>query len=314
MKTNTSIHGLNADGGIGPIKRRLWLLLNTVNNGLFPNAKGGLRVKRFAPHLDKASWEGIDPKSSPSRALSDLFWKKLDWSAIVSEAGRLHVFDAGCGNGEYALRLQEFSGGSIERYYGIDSNPRESWAELQKNHDYIALKPHDSGDIVSIIPEDTNLFVTQSAIEHFENDLLFFEQIHSFIRRFSGPIIQIHLFPSAACLKLYLYHGVRQYTPRTVSAITRLFDPETTCTILYELGGKACNRLHYDYITKPLLIDRNEDWRETKTDTYGRLLMETVESDIADPGGQPSFYALVIHSGYRKKIFESMGDLSERHP
>ncbi len=49
-------------------------------------------------------------------------------------------------------------------------------------------------------------------------------QLRDFAAAINRPSILVHLMPSAACLRLYRHHGLRQYTPRTISKITRLFD------------------------------------------------------------------------------------------
>ena len=100
--------------------------------------------------------------------------------------------------------------------------------------------------------------MTQSAIEHVEADLIYFEKIKDYIRTYNKSVIQVHLFPSSVCLRLYLFHGIRQYTPRTISKITRIFSVFSNTT-LFRLGGKECIRLHYDFITKPVIIVRIVD-------------------------------------------------------
>jgi hypothetical protein len=139
----------------------------------------------------------------------------------------------------------------------------------------------------------------------------FFEDIRKFINRRVSNTIQIHLFPSAACLKLYLFHGVRQYTPRTTSKITQIFEPDNTYSMLYRLGGTNCNRLHFRLITKYRLT-RSEDWRYLKPQEYKNLVIKAVQEDIQNPSKSESFYALIIHSNYRDKIFEKMCSLTLR--
>ena len=137
------------------------------------------------------------------------------------------------------------------------------------------------------------MFVSQSALEHFDDDLVFFDQIRDFVASTRGPVIQIHLVPSQACLRLYLLHGVRQYTPRTLSRATRLF-PDGGVE-LYALGGRESNRLHFEFITKPLLIQKR-DLRDERPDDYDRRRFQALEADLREPSRSPAFWALVIHS------------------
>jgi SAM-dependent methyltransferase len=306
---STSIHKINADKDLNLLCQKLWLLCNLANNYYRAKYRKGFDIKRFSPQLKKSDWEKIYLTSSPSRALSDLFWQKIEWQLIRSELGKIHIFDTGCGSGNYALRLQDFSENSISSYCGIDPEPREIWAELTSKHNFITLKKFNSNQLLPLVPQETNLFITQSAVEHFENDLSFFEQINHFIKESSNNVIQIHLFPSAACLKLYPLHGVRQYTHRTISKIASVFNSVNSYAILFELGGKNSYRLHYQFITKPLTKE-NIDWRDTKTEAYRVALIKAINQDIATSSNLPVFYALVIHSNYKEKIFENMKSLT----
>ena len=70
---------------------------------------------------------------------------------------------------------------------------------------FITLIENSSSNISEFIDNETNLFITQSAIEHFNYDLEYFEQIKTFIDKKQKNIIQIHLFPSPVSLWLYLF-------------------------------------------------------------------------------------------------------------
>lgn len=272
----------------------------------------GVCIKCFCPELDEEDWGNIHVKSSPSRALSDLFWLKLDWEAVKSELGSINVFDTGAGKGGYALKLNGFAKG-ISTYFGVDLTPHMEWENIMREYEFITLKQHNSNDILDVIPHKTNFFMSQSAIEHFEDDLLYFKRIKKFIDKTSNNTIQVHIFPSAACLKYFLWHGIRQYTPRSISTIVQLFNAPNTYSILYRLGGENCNNLHYRYITYPLHT-KKVDWRDLKTDEYRDLLKIAVEKDIKHGNYKPNFYALVIHSNFKKPIFRLMEGLTRRCP
>ena len=264
----------------------------------------------FCPKIDEENWDKIHIKYSPSRALSDLFWQKLDWKVIKSELGNINIFDTGAGKGEYALKLNDFAEG-ISTYFGVDFSPRKEWENTMREYKFITMKQQNSNDILDVIPNKTNFFMTQSAIEHFENDLLYFKQLRDFIDKTNNNTIQVHLFPSAACLKLFLWHGVRQYTPRTISTIVQLFNSPNTYSILFRIGGENCNNLHYQFITYPLLLKKRVDLRDTKTEEYRELLKIAVEKDIEHSNHKPGFYALVIHSNFKKPIFKTMVQLTQ---
>jgi len=278
------------------------MLFNFINNNTFPNFCTLSRVQHFNPNLTHLDWAKLNQSYTPARALSEIFWLKINWPLLHSELGKINIFDVGCG-GAFGPTLQDFSGNLINRYYGVDSTPRNNWKEIMKKHPFITLKHNKSHEIFPMIPKETNFFITQSAIEHFEDDLIFFKQILRFIKGTGNNILQIHLFPSPACLKLYRLHGVRQYTPRTVSKITNLFYSRSSYYVLYKLGGPHCNQTHFQYITKNLKM-RKEDGRFKNPEKYEKSLLSAIKQDFQSPNGAPSFFALVIHSNYKNKIFD----------
>lgn len=263
---STSIHNINSDNGLSKACQFIYFLANWLNNS-FPLLvpEDSMEIRDFrAADLDRR-WPRLEPKSSPSRRLCDLFWLSLPWPAIAGELQQIHILDAGCGDGGYGTRLLGYSNGGIASYTGVDYRPHQNWRLLESQP---LFKFHQSpaGEIPPHIAHGTNFFMSQSAIEHFEEDLFYFEQIKKYILSYKKSVLQIHLFPSGSCLWLYGLYGVRQYTPRTVSEITRLFS-DFSYAVLYRLGGKACNRLHWEFITKPF-FQKRQDFRELKTEEY----------------------------------------------
>ena len=299
---STSIHSLNADEKLSKANRFLWFGLNCLNNNFFSNAKDPALITRdFIADISEANWSQIDIKSSPSRKLSDLFWLQLPWGLIRSELGEINIFDTGCGSGDYGVKLQSYSKNTIASYTGVDISQHDDWSVLAERYSNFSFHKLDSANILDYIPDDTNLFISQSAIAHFKNDLTYFKHIREFIRHTSKSVMQIHLFPSRACLKLYMRMGVRQYTPRTISFITRLFQDFSYST-LYRMGGSECNRLHWEMITKPLLSHKIGDLRDTRTQEYDQRLRQAIAADNKKHG-DPSFYALLIHSNWKDAVF-----------
>ncbi len=261
-----------------------------------------MTIRNFVIDISDEEWSKLDIKSSPARKLSDLFWLKLPWALIKSELGQINVLDTGCGAGNYGVRLQSYSKGSMTSYTGLDIARHDNWDSLMNKYQNFRFHALNSAHILEHLPAGTNFFVTQSAVEHFDEDLLYFEQIRDFILRESSNVIQIHLLPASACLQLYLCHGVRQYTPRTISKITRIFN-KFSYSVLFGLGGQECNALHREFITRPIYVQKVGDLRDTKTQEYDRRLREAIKADMKKPQKSPSFYALVIHSNWKTKIF-----------
>jgi hypothetical protein len=298
---STSLHSLNSDRRLDRPRQVLWFGLNWLNNHFFPHASASrLQRRDFIADTSDAYWQQVVPGTTPSRRLCDLFWMQLPWEAMQSELGDLHIFDTGCGTGDYGLKLQAWSSDRLASYTGVDLFPNPAWPSLAESHPNFKFFQAGSDDILARIPSNANLFISQSAIEHFESDLRYFENLRAFIRQASRPVIQVHLFPSAACLRLYLFHGVRQYTPHTVTRITDLFDAGTSAW-LFRLGGRECNRLHWRSITVPRLRKRAE-LRISHPDDYELRLREAISRDNQRPSS-PSFYALVIHSNPRQPLF-----------
>jgi SAM-dependent methyltransferase len=291
---STSIHGMNADKGLSLPQKLLWFSYNWLNN-LFPNAgTHGLAIRDFVADISERNWSRTNTESKPSRRLSDLFWLHLPWKLMKAELGQINVLDTGCGSGDYGTILQSYSEGSIASYTGLDISRHDNWSALTSAHPDFRFHTADSSNMSEYFPDDANLFISQSAIEHFEHDLRYFEQIREFARNKKKSIMQVHLFPSPACLRLYLLHGVRQYTPRTISKAAHL----------YRLGGRECNRLHWEYFTKPLFLQKIGVRRRIKTQEYDGRLRQAILADNDKPHRQPSFYALVIHSNWSTRIFE----------
>jgi hypothetical protein len=309
MKINTSIHNLNADNKLSKSGKILWILLNLINNKYFPSRARGLCIKDFCAEIDEKEFGQHHLNLSPCRALSYLFLLKVDWKLIKSELDTINVFDTGAGKGDAAIKLNDFAKG-ISTYYGIDSSSYKYWEKLCE-YEFITLKQHNADNLLDIIPDKTNFFMSQSAIEHFENDLLYFKQIRNFIDKTNNNTIQVHMFPSAACLKLFPWHGIRQYTPRTISAIVQLFNTPNTYSILFRLGGRNCNDFHYKFITYPSFTKRSVR-KHARAEEYRDLLKLTVKKDNEHRNHKPSFYALVIHSNFKKPIFRKMYGLTRR--
>jgi 2-polyprenyl-3-methyl-5-hydroxy-6-metoxy-1,4-benzoquinol methylase len=312
LARSTSLHNLNADRHMSLAARALYLPLNRLNNALpYASVDPRLDIRDFrCPDADTL-WATIPPGASPSRVLSDLFWATLPWAAIHAHLGEVHVLDIGCGRGNYGPRLLNWAAGHLASYTGTDAHPHSGWSGLTAADRRLRYYQSTAEDFLTTIPHGTNVFLSQSALEHFDEDLTFFEQLRTYRHSVDGPVLQIHLMPSQACLRLFLFHGVRQYTPRTISRITRLFDAPDDGAVLYRLGGVACNRLHLRFVTVPSITGR-PDRRATEPEVYARELRRAISRDAQQDQPSPAFYALVIHSRWPDSEFPTSAD-SRRH-
>jgi len=292
-------HLLNGDGHLGPAQRVAYLLLNARRNRLpYSHVDSELTIVDFHCAMALERLDELPGTPSPSRALSDLFWMHLPWQRMVRELGPLHVLDLGCGSGQYGERLPRWSEGRIVRYVGVDLEAHRDWPRLVSNRSSVEFHAGNIEDIDRLMPADTNVIVSQSAMEHVTNDMRVFEHVHAYAHRAGRPLLQIHLLPSAACLWLYLWHGYRQYTPRRLTPITTLF-ADCSQRLLVRLGGSACNALHLRWITWPVLVRRTVDPRDLQTTEYRRVLAKAIAEDMRRPQLSPAFYALLVQSNVK---------------
>jgi len=294
-KVSTSIHNLNADKKLGRFKKIAYFVLNFINN-LFPTNRIDPSVELCLFNLtsSKNYFEKIDQMGSPSRILSQLFLVNLPWLDIKKELGNINILDIGCGSGLYGERLSDYSGGLISSYKGIDIAENPVWKDLKLKHANFSFEKIKDENILSYIPPKTNLFFSQSSLEHLD-DVLYFNQIKEYTEKYKEPIIQIHLVPPPFGLWLYLLHGIRQYTPRNISKLTGVFS-ENDKKIIYQLGGKHCNRVHFKFITWPSLIMKIGDKRKPQPMIYKKALEDAIVKDQKNGLKHPAFYAFIIHS------------------
>ena len=307
---SSSIHLLSADYKLSIIKKIYWLILNFLNNNLrpkFPFDRENTVIKNFKPDLFEEDWSVLEETVSPSRMLCDLFWKKLNWNLLKKELGEINVFDTGCGNGKYGLILNDFAKG-INSYKGVDTSPWDIWKKLSKEYPFLSYMEQKADNITDDIPPNTNLFITQSAIEHFKYDIEYFRKLKNFIKKDKSNTIQIHLFPAPPSLWIYLWHGVRQYNFRSISKIINIFDDDDnkSYAILFRLGGNASNLVHFKYITLPQIIKTagKKSFRDIYPNKYFSISKNSILKDIRKENFKNCpFYALIIHSNYKNKIF-----------
>jgi hypothetical protein len=295
MKKASSIHSLNADRGLSKIERIMWMFYNFINNRIpRHNIDENIAIGNFnVKDLDR-NWHKIDAVSSPARRLSDFFWLQLPWQQIAKElGGEVRAIEIGCGSGRYGGLLRDYLGENLSLYTGVDIKSNEEWSSYDQDSRFKFIIGNSASFDDAL--QNANFIMTQSALEHFDEDLTFFRQIAEHVAATQKPVIQVHLMPSAGCQATFLWHGVRHYTPRSLSKITRLFGHQTK-KALFGLGSKNCNRVHRQYITIPSLLGKG-DMRKSKTKEYERQLKEAIVKDHQKPNAnETSFYALILQS------------------
>ena len=131
---------------------------------------------------------------------------------------------------------------------------------------------------------------TQSAIEHFKYDLIFFKKISKFLNKTKKKFIQIHLFPAESTLYTYLFHGYRHYNGLMISKLVGTFNNNHTF-YLFSIGSKNINKFTFKEITlkrvlKKKVLNLNIKKLEECIDKDNKILSLK----------NSSFYCLVILS------------------
>ena len=297
---STSIHSINGDSlSLSSTEKTLYLLWNHISNKL-PTDK--LLSTNFTLEKEKFNnfWNKIKGTPSPSRAMGDMFWMNLPWGDIKKNLGEVNILDIGCGAGGYCKKLQNWSNSIITSYKGLDIHQSPKWHDNinwgKEEGINVSFEQTDlDSDTTFDIPANINFLMSQSAVEHIKNDLGIFKQLKKFMYQKDEPCMQLHLFPGPASLDLYLLHGYRQYGDFAINKIVDLF---SDCDVeLYKICGEASNKLHFDYITKPIYLDNLGDKRDSNPEQYRELLHAALLTDLQKEIETPAFWALKIYKG-----------------
>lgn len=301
---SSSFHTLNADERFGANRFAIWKMLNRVNN-LAPlsHMDKNIVLRTFRCDWDRF-WNDVPIMASPCRRLGDFFLRTLPWERLVTPEGNIVVHDLGCGSGNLSRRIAAWSGVPAS-YYGFDVRARSNWEELMHEEPGVHLQTFDGHHFASTLTQDFDVFLSHSALEHVVDDLSFFKAVQGYVKRANKPVLQVHLVPTRHCLQLFGHHGIRQYTPRTLSKITRLF-PDCRCSIV-GLGGNACTNLHLEFVTNPLRTEKL-DRRQAENTEYLLRLRSAIKSDVDTAVIDAHYYALVIECGFEEPV------LGENYP
>ncbi len=302
---SSSLHILNGDVGLSRRQKEWWFRLNRVNNGL-PCLSPPAWAERshFECTPTDLEWQRAGFMSSPSRALSNLFWMRLPWRAMQRELGHLKLVDLGCGTGTYAESLDLWSENRLVGYRGLDVVTFPQWETHANCSMPVEFKVCPATRVVEALNHDVTMLISQSSLEHIVEDVTFFKHVAKYVKRLNRPFLQVHHVPAPACIRLYPLHGIRQYGLRPLARIARLFSGFSTCSLV-ALGGRHSNALHFDAITDSH-FGGGGDQRQKLGSDYVRRLKESLITDMRYPDTDPSFYVLLIQSHFDAAIFHDM--------
>lgn len=306
FKYSSSLHALNADLKLNLAQKIVYFIYNSINNLFYFTLKHGFSIRYLSlgPLETLAEKLATESQISPSRFLSNEFWNKLDLGSLKEAMGeKLSCIEFGCGNGAYGKLLQDID--PSLNYVGVDIKKPITWLPGSENNSLFVQNTYANASELII---DKNLIITQSALEHFEKDLFLFAEIARVTKIKNQKLIQIHLFPSASCLKTFLWHGIRQYNYRTINKIVKISKVEET-PILVCLGGPRSNSVHFKSITLNL-IKKDTHKMYTTAEGYEFSLAKAIKQDeIKRKPTKASFYGLILQHNLQKKLaFEEFSD------
>jgi hypothetical protein len=305
--TRSSANTISGDHGLTDARRLRWLL-NALSHHYQPEV-GLDSLRLFKPKLGAYPSTYCTPMMTPSRVLSNLFWLQVQAKGIWRLLERISVIDCGCGDGSYSRILQQALG-EIDSYLGFDLEEHARWSQFSVEGS-VNFTRCDVAQIRSSFFDQHNLIVSQSAIEHFPEDLKFFQRIAESVSARSDPVIQVHLIPPPTIWRQFGFHGYRGYTSSGIKLIADLFGSSSEYRI-FALGGPACLDVHYRFVFD-LLSPDGKDERYSHRELYVERLKAAILADSSAKSvsvSESCFLALVIHSNCSRgsiKIWDALG-------
>ncbi|MBM3743963.1 MAG: class I SAM-dependent methyltransferase [Actinobacteria bacterium] len=267
MEQNSSSHFINADSPLGRKSKLKWLFFNLRDN----MASSHLKIEpEWFPRESFDNLAILNKHDSPSRNLCNLFWSQLNFKDLLDKP-KLRLLEVGCGSGRYAKILREL--GHDFFYVGIDVVPSQNWKTVsdQVQAEFFL----DSATNVSKYLEDVDVVITQSALEHIENDVSLFLALKEHSDATRQTLVSVNLVPSPNNLALAPWHGIRQYGRATTSKILHAVGDNVSLRVIL-LGGLHSSWFQFRELTLRSLLGKTSS---IGTDDYAEGLKKVIMKD-----------------------------------
>jgi SAM-dependent methyltransferase len=289
---SNKFRNFSGDKELNLVEKIIWFFISFINIKFNSNISKRINLKKFYINKKLINKNNIFETRSPVRLVCNTFWQSINWKEINQNLkNNLKILEVGCGTGRYFKFLKKLSKSKKFKYTGIDI----------KNNNFIEKKNKsfylDSANNVDLYLNKINFLFTQSAIEHFEYDLIFFKKISKYLNKSKKKFIQVHLFPSESCLYTYLFHGYRHYNYKMISKLVDFFGGNHNFC-LFHIGSKNTNKFTFRQITLSRIFKKKINTIDIKK------LRETIKKDNQIMSlDNTSFYGLVILSNLEIKKF-----------
>ena len=206
---SNKFRNFSGDKKLSFFKKILWLIISYINIQFTGKIDKKISFIKFKINTKLLVKNNLFKSKSPIRLICNVFWQSIDWDKVEHKLdNKLKLLEVGCGDGRYFSFIKKISKIKKINYIGIDIQKKK--IKPEKNLNFFL----DSAYNVNYYLNKVNFLFTQSAIEHFKYDIIFFKKISKFLNKKKKKFIQIHLFPAESTFYTYLFHGYRHYNPQ----------------------------------------------------------------------------------------------------